>query len=336
MFSKRLIIVYHLQVNYTHPILSIFIFVSFLPTTGIASEIETRADELRPPQTAIDVRKLSVDKALNKSGQSIDRFITRRILRKKNEDFSSANANARVTLETGYFQGGKLKSDIDFDISFVLPTTIEHVRLFAGGEKSYLKGDSKTPQTSAGTTLENTDVQAGLQYTFDTIKRWRPRLRGGIKFKTNKLDPFTELKIKRRLGSEKEHTWFAQAGRYSRLKRMVYTTNLDYFRLIKPDWDFRLTNQFKHHKATHHWTYQHSPIITYSFSEQGRWVNQITVSGQKGQSKPYTQATISTRIIHPIFRPWILLEIEPVHTHSLINDNHSNALFLRTHFLFNR
>lgn len=332
-------IVYHSQVNYTYsisPTILNFLILVALLWSAHSTANEPEAQHTPPPQHTLDVHKLDAEAALNKSGQAIDRFVTRRILRKKDEDFSDASANARVTLETGYFEGGTFTSDIDFDISFVLPTAKEHVRLFAGGKKSDFKNGKSTARNNTEDRLENTDAQAGLQYSFDAIKSWNPRLRGGVKFKKSKLAPFTELQFKRRFGSESEHIWLTQAGRYSRFERMVYTTNADYFHSINPSWDFRFANQFRYQQPKHHWTYQHSPILTYSFSKQGRWINQLTISGEEDQKKIYTQATISTRLIHPIFRPWILLELEPVHTHSLINNNHDNALFLRTHFLFNR
>lgn len=302
--------------------------------SGLADDIDLKAEP--PPQTTLDVRKQHAEKALNESGKAIDRFITQRILRKKYEDVSDASANARLSVEAGYFENGKLKSDVDFDVSLVLPTAKKHLRLFAGGEESYFKNDKNTPFTNAEERLESTDVQAGLQYTFDTIKSWNPRLRSGVKFRKSQLDPFTELKFKRRFGTNAQHLWLSQAGRYSRLQRMVYTTQMDYFKKLSPDWDFRFANQFQLDQPTHNWSYQHSPIFTYSFSAQGRWVNQLTFSGQEDEAKAYTQAVLSTRVIYPIFRPWILLEIEPVHTHSLLDNDHDNALFLRTHFLFNR
>lgn len=315
-----------------YPILSFLIFV--WPVSGLADDIDLKTEP--PPQTMLDIRKQHAEKVLNESGKTIDRFITQRILRKPYEDISDTSANARLTVETGYFENGKFKSDVDFNISLILPTAKKHLRLFAGGEESYFKNNKNSPLTNAEKRLENTDMQAGLQYTFNAIKRWNPRLRSGVKFRKNQLDPFTELKFKRQIGTDEHHLWLSQAGRYSRLQRMVYTTQMDYFKKLAPDWDFRFANQFQLDQPTHNWSYQHSPIFTHSFSTQGHWVNQLTIKGQEGELKAYTQAILSTRIIHPIFRPWILLEIESVHTHSLIDNEHNNALFLRTHFLFNR
>lgn len=300
----------------------------FLLTTLFAPHI---AFAQAAHNTPLDEKKRWAEDTLKHSGQSIDRFITQRILRKKDEDFSQASANARITVEAGYFENGTLKSDVDFDVSLVLPRSREHLRLFAGGEKSYFDHRKHTEDR-----LEKTNAQAGLQYTFDAIREWNPRLRTGIHLQQQTLNPFTELKLKRQIGSNEHHLYLSQSGKYSRLEKMVYTTQIDSFNTLTDRWHFRFANQFQHRQIEGAWFYQHSPIFTRSFSKHGHWINQLTLSGQEGEARPYTQITLSTRVIHPIFRPWILLEIEPVHTHSLVDDSDNNALFFRTHFLLNR
>lgn len=321
--------------NHLYPICRFFLLTLLCAPYALANPAPNTPPDasLDTPQTTLDLQKRRAEEALTRSGRSIDRFITQRILRKKDEHFSNSSADARITLETGYFKHGTLKSDLDFDVSLALPTTKKHLRLFAGGEKSYFD-DKKT--NNAEQRLEKTDLQAGLQYTFHAIKRWNPRLRSGVKYRRNQLDPFAEFKLSRRFGSDAHYIDLSQSERYSRLERMVHTTHINTFNALSPHWNFRFANSASYQRPTRTWTYQHSPIFTHVFSTQGRWINQLTLSGQSDADKAYTQANLSTRVIHPVYRPWILLEIEPVHTRNLIDNSTSNALYLRVHFLLNR
>ncbi len=274
---------------------------------------------------------------INATNQGLDGFFMKRMFGDSivNSELD-INSQARMLFEVGSTERRGQEADIGLDIRLTLPHTKQHLKFIASSSE-----DDDTPLNEA--LLEDSKQRngffTGFQYIADSVLNWKSSAKLGLKW-SRSPELFLEGRIQRRFGSDEHHISFSHAVAYYTRRRLINTTQINYFKRFSPDWAFHLRNQLRHFDSDQYYAFNYTPGLLHRINSHNAMTYELRVAGDDIQHPYVDRYTASVRWRRRIHSSWLFIEVEPMHTYFVapqINNTPRSeaALFLRLEVLIN-
>lgn len=301
-----------------------------------AAEVETLTPVPTLWQQTVSGRQL-VENYFNDTGKALDQFISQKILRQDDQDFSQSGTRARLSFIHLYSDQQGYKPTADFNINLDLHQSQRHLRLVVKSENQSAANSAERDQKPPVLGKEQ-NYAAGLEYLWASYQKWQPSLKAEVKWQKNRVEPYVIGAFSRQFGENQRNWQLELSSSYYHSSYTHFNIGGHYYHQLGPKWSWTLDNGIHLAKTANTLDYYHSPSLQTDLTSKTRWLNQIIVAGANHQPTVYQNLTIRMVLTSTIYKDWLVLELEPRFSMDLLPHQHrkENAIYLRLHVLFNK